>query len=157
HKSDSDLWTDKGLVIEYGKYLRSINEEPDFDNIVTRLYVYGRNGLSINRLNPTGTDYIESFDYYMYPFKRYKNKNVIQSSYYMSDDLCNAILDYNDFLEYKRGQFADLLDQLENLQVMLTQKENELDVLNNQMQLILDSLDVANAAGNDTTGLNQQR
>lgn len=149
--------TDKGLFIEYGKYLKAINEEPDFDNVITRLYCYGNNDLSIRDVNPTGMDYIESFDYYMYPFQRDEQRNVLQHSNYMSDSLCHAILDYQALIESKKGIFNDLIIQKQTLQETLTQKQNELQVLQTELSKIIDNLDIANASGQDTSSLIQQK
>lgn len=94
--------TNRGLIISYQKYLKSIQREDDFDGVCTRLKVFGKDNLSIQRVNPTGTDYIEDFSYFIYPFQRDANKNVLQHSDYMSDGLCNALLDYNDLVNSKK-------------------------------------------------------
>lgn len=145
------LGQNRGFEITYGKYLKSLTEDQNFDDVVTRLYCYGQDDLSINSVNPTGADYIDDFSYYMYPFERDLNNNVINHSNYMSDELCHAILDYSEYLENKTGQFADLLSQLETQQTSLDTKSNELLTLNIQLQAIQDNLDIANASGGDTS------
>lgn len=154
---DENLGQDKGLSIEYGKYLKAIDEEPDFDNVVTQLYIYGQNGLTINRVNPSGTDFITDFSYYMFPFERDINGNVIRHSNYMTDGLCNAILDYNALLETKTGEFDSLLSQKTTLQETLTTKQNELKVLQDDLAVIEDNLAIANANGDDTTLIVQNK
>lgn len=153
----SEIGTDKGLSIEHGKYLRSIEEDPDFDNVTTRLYVYGKDNISINKFNPTGSDFIESFAYYMYPFERDASKNVIKHSNYMSDSLCHALLDYDVLLESKRGQFNDLLTQKEGLLATLFTKQNELDTLNSELIIIQDNIDLALADKASTTTLENDK
>src|SRR5690606_17831236 len=59
-----------GLIIGYGKYLKTLGRASTADEMVTRLYIYGRDGLSIQRVNPAGTSYLEDFSYFMYPFER---------------------------------------------------------------------------------------
>lgn len=152
YKND-DIGMDKGLSIEYGKYLKSITEEPDFDNVVTRLYCYGNDGITISSENPTGTSFIESFAYYMYPFERDENGNILNHSNYMSDSLCNALLDYQELVESKHGEFATLLDEKKGYLEILLTKQNELFVLNTQLAQIEDELAIANATGNDTAQL----
>jgi hypothetical protein len=98
---NENLGEDKGLSVEYGKYLKAIDEEPDFDNVATQLLCEGYDGLSIQRLNPTGTNYLEDLSYYLYPFTRDENKNILTHSNYMSDDLCQAQLDYEALLASK--------------------------------------------------------
>lgn len=87
----NNIGEDKRLSIEYGKYLKSLEEEPDFDNVVTRLYCYGKDGLSINSLNSTGSEYLEDLSYY-------KNSN------YMSDGLIQAQNNYETLLQSKEPE-----------------------------------------------------
>ncbi|MGK4040961.1 phage tail spike protein [Heyndrickxia oleronia] len=141
---NEELGQDAGLSIEYGKYLKTIDEEPDFDNVVTRLYVYGNNGISIAKFNPSGTDYIESFDYYLYPFERDENRNVIKHSNYLSDSLCHAMLDYQELLDSKQGEFTSLLEQKEAILDDLLARQSELSVLETEMDILEDRLAIAN-------------
>jgi len=60
---------DYGLRASYGKYIKTLDEDIDAESVVTRLYVYGKDGMSINEVNPTGQSYIEDFSYYMQGFK----------------------------------------------------------------------------------------
>lgn len=137
----------RGYTIGYGKYLRSLSKTSTSDEMVTRLYIYGKDRLSINRVNPAGTPYLEDFSYFMFPFERDENRNVIRHSRYMSDELCHAILDYNELLESKKGVFADLLAQQEQVQIELTNKENELFQLETDLANIQQRLDVQRAHG----------
>jgi hypothetical protein len=154
---DKNLGIFEGLEITYGKYLKSLTETENFDDVVTRLYIYGKDNISINRLNPTGADYIESFDFYMNGFERDANGNVISHSPYMDDDLCIAIEDYNALLETKDGEFQTLLSDKETLQGTLTTKNNELTTLETDLQIIEDDIDTAIANGSNLTTLNQQK
>ena len=86
----------RGLKINYRNFLQSINKKSNVDEMTTRLYAYGSDGLSIAKANPTGMLYIEDFSYFMHPFERDENKNVLKSSYYMSDELCHGLLDLGE-------------------------------------------------------------
>lgn len=152
-----NIGVNRGLTISYKKYLKSINKEEDYENVVTRLKVFGKDGLSIQRVNPTGTNYIEDFSYFMYPFQRDANKNVLQHSDYMSDSLCNALLDYQELVELKRGVFADLLNQLESYQKLLAQHQEEYYQIKLQLDIVLDQLDIAQTTGQPTADLIAQR
>jgi len=146
----ANIGHDKGLKVSYGRYLKSINKEEDATQVVTRLKVYGADGMSIQRVNATGTTYIEDFSYFMYPFERDELGNVVKSSDYMSDGLCAAILDYNVLLTTKQTEFATLLSQKNTLQGTLTTKQNELATLQTELAIILDALDVAQSTGQPT-------
>jgi hypothetical protein len=144
---DENLGIFEGLEITHGKYLKSLQESENFDDVVTRLYIYGKDNISINEKNASGTDYLESFDFYLYPFERDANRNVIKSSNYMSNSLCHAILDYNVKLETKSTEFNNLLSQKTTHQTTLTTKENEMYDLENALTLIRDRIDIQQANG----------
>ncbi len=146
---NEEFGKDQGLFIEYGKYLKAINEEPDFDNVVTRLHCRGAENLSFRNINPAGSDYVECYAYYMHPFERDENKNIIKHSNYMSDELCHAILDYNELVESKEGEFTTLLDQKKQIQELLTEKQTALRNLNDELDILEDNLDIANANEQD--------
>jgi phage minor structural protein len=147
----------KGFRISYGKYLQSIEETIDIDEVCTRLWVYGNEGISINSVNPTGQSYIDDFSYFMYPFQRDANRNVISHSEFMSDELCHAILDYNALVESKKDEFSSYLNTKKTLEEDLTTKNNELQTLNTELQMILDEIVVAEQTGQNTTQLIQNR
>ncbi|PLR99653.1 phage tail protein [Bacillus sp. T33-2] len=144
-RDPAKVGTKQSLTIGYGKYLKSLGKTSNSDEMVTRLYVYGKDGLSINRVNPAGASYLEDFSYFMFPFERDENRNVIQHSKYMSDSLCHAILDYNDLIASKDGVFDSLLDQQEALQEQLTIENTEMFNLNTQLKIIQSTLDVQRA------------
>ena len=144
---------DLGLKISYNKYLKTMSREIDSDEVVTRLKIYGKDGLSIQTINPTGSNYLEDFSYFLNSFSRTDEGNVISHSEYMSDGLCHAILDYNLLLITNRGIYYNLLNQLNISRENLTVKEIELTNLNDQLAIILDKIDSANANNQSTTQL----
>lgn len=141
-KRPENVGQNRGLKFKLGKYLKSITRDRLADEAFTRIVPYGKDGLQIHRVNPTGQPYIEDFTYYMLPFERDENRNVIQSSRYMSDELCHAILDYNEFVASKEGEFNNLLDQKETLEEQKMNKEAELAQLNEDLKKIEDRLAV---------------
>lgn len=150
---EDEIGENKGLRISDRKYLQSIIREQKVDEFCTRLKVYGQDDISIQRVNPTGQNYIEDFSYFLYPFQRDSNGNVIESSDYMSDSLANAILDYNDLVDSKTGEFEGYLNDKETLQTTLTTKENEMATLQDEYAVIKDDLETAKQDGSDTTQL----
>lgn len=144
----------KGLNIGYGKLLESMTVETNMDEFCTRLKVFGTDDLSIQTVNPTGANYIENYSYFMYPFQRDENKNVISHSDYMTDELCNALLDYNELVEVKGVEFSTLLESLENQQKLLISKQSELDALKTELAIIEDKISVCNASRQNVDGQN---
>ncbi len=145
----------KGLVISEKRYLQSFLREHNDEEFCTRLYVFGKDGITINRLNPTGNPYIDDFSYYLYPFQRDSQGNVLSSSDYMSDGLCHAILDYQDLLETKKTEYQTLLDEKSVLLSDMTTLENQMETLQNEKRQIEDEIWIDQKAGLDTTTLEQ--
>ena len=133
------------------KYLESFDYTSNSEEMPTRLKLYGSEGLTIRRLSPTGMNYIEDFSYYVYPFERDVDGNVVQSSYYMSDGLCIALENYNKVLDGLKGQFDSLTVQLKNKQDEVQQKSQELSLLETELKVLLDERDVLNSEGKGGT------
>jgi len=128
----------RGLTFSYGKYMKSLGKNIKTDEMVTRLSATGHDGLGIQRVNPTGQNYIENFGYFMYPFERDQLKKVLSSSYHMSDSLCHALKDYEALVESKRGQFDAFLKERKSLELQLGSLEVELDRLKNNEVVVTD-------------------
>jgi len=143
---------DRGLSFAYGKYLKSINNtiDPDF---CTQLYIYGKDNITISSSNTTGMPFLQNFTYFLYPFSRDENKNVLIHSDYMSDDLANSILDYNDLLSSKEGEYNSLLTQKIALQETLNIANTDLTDLKTAMYVILDAIDIGQANNLDVSTL----
>ena len=129
YKKDN-LGQNKGLTVNERKYLKSISDGIDNTKFCTRLKVFGKDDLTINRINPTGQNYVEDYTYFMLPFTRDINKVTITHSDYLSDELCQAELNFIDLISSKLTDYNYLLSQLTPLQELLTTKQNELDELN---------------------------
>lgn len=141
----------KGLRLKPGKYLESFDYNTNSEEAITRLKVEGKEGLTFRNLSPTGSNYLEDFSWYMYPFERDSKGNVIKKSGHMSDSLCIALEDYGKLLTEKQGQFDVLTKQMKTKQDELQKIEQVLSVLENQLKQILDELDVLNADGKSGT------
>jgi len=119
----------KGLTFSIGNYLKSLNKESDSDEMVTHLTAEGNDGLSITRINPTGQRYLSDYSYFMFPFERDEAKNTVRSSYYMSDELCHALLDYKELVDTHSNEFNTLADLKSGYQTTLSEKETEMNAL----------------------------
>lgn len=130
----------KGLKFSYTHYLKTLGRESNADEMITRLNPSGKDGLGIQRVNPSGQEYIQDFSYFIFPFERDTSNNVLQSSYYMTDSLCHAILDYDKLLESKKGEFDSLLSNKEVLKSSLSDKNTEMFTLKNEEAQITENM-----------------
>ena len=138
------LGKNQGLYISDYNFINNLNQTINYDEVVTRLYLYGRNNISVQSINITGLPYIDNFSF----FKNTK---------YMSQSLIDALDDYEDYLETKEGIFSGYLTQLNTLNDILATKRIELADLITELKLIESDLDVAIASGQSTTTLKQQQ
>lgn len=136
-----------GLSVKHGKLMKSVDQTQSTDEMATILKPYGKDGLTIHGVNPTGSGTIENFSYFMQPFKRDANRNVIQSSDYMPDDLCHAILDYQEKIESNKPTFESLMDDLTLLQEEKTVLENEKADSTTTLYQVQDRVDIQKASG----------
>lgn len=148
HKDN--VGTNRGLRVRENSYLKSFEDQFVSKDIVTRLYPFGNNGLTIQGVNPAGSSYIEDFSFFMAPFKRDINKNVIEHSAYMSDELCHALLDYQEFYNSKKEiaeemtkSYSDILKEhstedfkLNQLSAILTRQRERVELLKPKSEYI---------------------
>lgn len=148
----------KGVRFSPERFMFDMEDTIDIDQVVTRLNITGKDGIVINSVNPTGQSYLDDFSYFLYPFERDEKRNVIKHSDYMDDDLCHAILDYNELVNKEGSSFYLLLNQKKDLEATKTTQENTLFTLEKiELQQILDKITVAKKAGDDTKDLIKQR
>lgn len=137
----------RGMTINYGKFLRSIKRTRTTDEMVTRLYIEGNEGLTIHEVNPTGQGFIEDFSYFMYPFERNVAGNVIKSSYFMSDALCIAIEEHKAKMEMYSPEINSKFNAKMAKESELFMKEFTLSQLKLELETILALLDTAQGTG----------
>ncbi|WP_063563059.1 phage tail protein [Paenibacillus sp. O199] len=125
-----------GFTVSWGKLLKSMTRNRSSEEMVTRLSASGKDGLGINKVNPTGQNYIENYGYFIYPFERDADKTVISPSFYMSDSLCHALLDYEALVESKTGMFKQYLEKLENYETQLNQLKIDLNKLQQDEKVV---------------------
>lgn len=152
---------DRGFKLKYSTYLDSINEVTNSEKVVTKLNLYGKDGLSIRRLSPTGTNFLENYNYYLYPFEMDAQGNVLKRSNYLTEELCIALKNYEKLVASKKGEFESLLVRKKEQQSILQVKNEELSGLNIALKKILDELDMANSNsgvnGQEHPGIIQRR
>lgn len=138
--------SNKGLRFQNGKYLESADIKIDATETITRLKPYGKDNITIADVHILGVPYLESFKWYMYPFEMDSNGNVLQSSHYFSDDMCKAIIAYEELVNEKAEDFELMQKQLEIFQGMLFESETKISELETELKIAWDKIDVSNAS-----------
>lgn len=126
----------KGLTTSHGKLMKNMIRNTSSEEMVTRLSASGKDGLGIQKVNPTGQNYVENYGYWIYPFERDANKTVISSSLWMSDSLCHALLDYDELVESKTGLFKQYLEELERYETELNTLKIDLNKLQQDEKVV---------------------
>lgn len=99
----SSIGQDNGVTIRYGKNLKSITCESNWDNVVTKIMPVGKDGILLNALDDTQDVYIYSGVSYSIPF----TKNVSFSQEINKED-------YETEEEYQQALIDDLRIQAED-------------------------------------------
>ena len=128
-KTIENIGQDRGLYIDSDTLLERLGYEIKYDEIVTRLYCYGENDLTFNDVNPTGTNFLESYIYY-------------KNTKYMEQSLIDAINNYEQLIENNTPLFNTYLSELNNLQADLNVKNAELTLLRGELNVIQDAIDI---------------
>jgi len=147
-KDMSTNGTFKGMTVNYGRFLQSIKRSRQSEELTTRLSMYGNEDLSIHRVNPTGQPYVEDFSYFMYPFERDANKNVLKESFFMSNELCHAILNQTELIALHAPQIKSMTTEQLQKEALLIIGETQLTELEGQKKTIEGLLDTAKATEN---------
>lgn len=109
----SEFDNNKGFVIKYGKYLKTIEEYYDDSEICTRLYASGSDGLTISSISPTGEAVIENLTF----FKSY-----------MSPELLEAQNNYETLLTNNTSNMSEYVTNLDTYNGDLTTLQNQLSI-----------------------------
>jgi phage minor structural protein len=123
---------DRGFRITDENYIDSVVRKSSQDNFCTRLFLYGKDGITINEITSLGQSYIEDYSYFY---------NV------MSPELYTALTDYQSYVQSREGEFPALLTQLNTAQSEMSTLEFEMSTLKNKSTMQLDLLDLKRAAG----------
>lgn len=119
----------RGLFISEKNYLKSIEENLNDDEVVTRMMIYGKDNLNIARVNPTGQLYIEDYSYYM-------------NTKYMPQSLIDNIKKYDNKVETNTPTFLNLLKDLEKLRNEEIELQNQLVDLTVELNIAQDNIDI---------------
>lgn len=131
------LGTNRGLRISDRNFLQTLEKTIKSDEIKTRLYLCGRDNISIQKLSITGQSYIENYDFY-------------KTTEYMSQDLIDALNNYENYLQTKQGLFDGYLTQLNAKNALMGTKRDEMVALLTELKVIQTNLDVAISSGQPT-------
>jgi parallel beta-helix repeat protein len=124
---NDDIGLDRGLLFSYGKYLNTLEHELDTNKFCTKYPVYGKDNLSIAEVNPTGKNYLLSFDPFIFPYSEEipdsqnpNNYTVLVHSDYLSDELCHKLLQYNNLQNSKSGVLDNTESNTNSYQIQAT-------------------------------------
>ena len=131
------LGINQGLRITDRNFLQTLEKTIKSDAIKTRLHLFGRDNISIQKLSITGQDYIDNYDFY-------------KTTEYMSQDLIDALNNYDAYLLTKQGLFNGYLTQLNAKKTELGTRNDELVGLQTQLKVIQSNLDIAISSGQPT-------
>lgn len=110
---DTQLGQDRGLCISDANFIKSLSKNINSDELKTRLYLYGADNISVQDVNITRQPYIDNFQFY-------------RNTKYMSQELLDALNDYDDAMALHQTALNDKLDDRSNLLGVLENANNSL-------------------------------
>ena len=116
------MGNDNGFYLYYDQYLMKIDRSLQTDDIVTRLIVEGKDGLSINGVNPLGTNYIEDFNYLL------KQGNI-------SNNLQNALIRYKEYTNNVFNKWNTYKQEKDNWNKQSVYLESKLKLVTDQLNV----------------------
>lgn len=102
------IGADNGVVVRYGKNLKTITATYDWSGVCTKILPEGANGLLLNALDSSQSIYMESSTQYDVPYCKtvqFSQSDIKQEDYKTPDGK------HNDETAYKRACLADLRQQ----------------------------------------------
>lgn len=102
------IGADNGVVVRYGKNLKSIEASYDWSDVCTKILPEGANGLLLNALDGKQSIYMESSTQYDIPYCKtvqFSQSDIKQEDYKTPDGK------HNDETAYQRACLADLRQQ----------------------------------------------
>lgn len=110
-------------------FITSLKKDINTEDIKTRLYLYGDNKISIQQINPLGQPYIDNFNFY-------KNTD------YMTQELIDALNNFEDFYDSKTGEFEDAWKEINRLNMEISKQEIPLFNLETELIQLKDKSDL---------------
>ena len=105
--SRDNLGRDSGFYLYYDQYMQDIERDLKVDEVITRLVVEGKDGKSINEVNPLGTNYIEDFTYLI---KQGNVSNELQTALIRYERLTKIIYEeWNKLKQEKDSKYKESL------------------------------------------------
>ncbi len=135
--SNSDIFLSHNNLIE------NINIKEITEELVTALTVYGGGDLSINQVNPLGTNTIYNFSFY-------------KTTDWMSADLISALTTWEALVASNQETYANYLTSLKANNVTLLAKESELTTLQGELDALLEVQTVRIRQGLSISAVNAQ-
>ena len=140
-KSFDDVIRETNIYLSHDNLIQNVDVRQVTDEIVTALNVTGRDRLSINQVNPLGTDMIYDFSYYM------------KGGRWMTPSLVTAIIAWQQKIESYHESYSEFLTILRTKYLELGELKSELAELETIVLQAEDALKVAIEAGHPTDDL----
>lgn len=141
-RSLKDALRESNIYLSHDNLIQTVDVRQITEEIVTALSVTGRDKLSINQVNPLGTDTIYNFSYY-------------KKEGWMSRKLVTAINAWEAKIESNRVGYSVLLTSLRTRYLEYATMQTELSELETAAKVAEDALKVAIEAGQPTEELKE--
>lgn len=112
-KNLSEIGSNKDGYISDRNFIKNLKKTINSSEVKTRLYLYGKDNISIQKINPLGQPYIDNLSFFM-------NED------YMPTDLIQALKNYRQFVESKKPLFEESIAEYNKINTEIDKIEEEL-------------------------------
>ena len=131
------------ILLTYDNVLKNLDINQTTNNIVTALTLSGANDLSINEVNPLGTNYIVDFSYY-------KNKD------WMTQELIDALNVWEKKVSDNQANFNSILSNIKQHEIELETLNSSLATLQSELQTLENEKSDLSSDGKDYSSVQAQ-
>lgn len=112
-KNLSEIGWNKDGYISDRNFIKNLKKKINSSEVKTRLYLYGKDNISIQKINPLGQPYIDNLSFFM-------------TEDYMPKDLIQALNNYRQFVESKKPLFEESIAEYNKINTEIDKIEEEL-------------------------------
>lgn len=112
-KNLSEIGWNKDGYISDRNFIKNLKKTINSSEVKTRLYLYGKDNISIQKINPLGQPYIDNLSFFM-------------TEDYMPKDLIQALNNYRQFVESKKPLFEESIAEYNKINTEIDKIEEEL-------------------------------
>lgn len=130
------------IIVSLNNIIKDADVEELSDEIVTKLHLYGENGVTVRDIN-FGQDFIVNYDYF-------------KTTEFMSQELIDALDDYDSLISSYSTTYSGYLTSLNSLYSQLVTAQSDLAILEDELLSLIEQKSYLQSIGQSTSSIQTQ-